>query len=119
MARRPRPSVIEKIQAKQAAEAPQFTLDDLGNLVFAARRSVGAIGGQDMINVASSIARAEVVLEAARAAQKAAADAKAAQDAAATAAASAARGPHLAPDAPAASPSPARAAPTAKSAEGT
>ncbi len=70
----PRLSVLNKIQAKQSASAqPSCELSDLGNLVFAARRALSALGGHDLANVTNSILKAEAVLEASMKAQQAAA----------------------------------------------
>ncbi len=64
MAKRPRLTVVEKIKAAQAAPtespaAPTVSVADLGNLVFAARKSIGTLSAFDMRNVSGSIDAAE------------------------------------------------------------
>ncbi len=57
---KPRPSVVEKIQAKQAAAAPTvINPADIQNLVFAARRALVGLTGPDFDNVARSISAIE------------------------------------------------------------
>ncbi len=59
---KPRPNVVEKVAAKQAA--PSVQLGDISNVLVAARRGIGSLGGADMVNVAASIANLEAVLAA-------------------------------------------------------
>lgn len=63
--KRPRPSTVEKIKAKQAASAaPQINLSDVENVIIAARRALGGFRGIDLVNIAGSIANLEAVLAA-------------------------------------------------------
>jgi hypothetical protein len=64
--KRPRPTVVEKIKAKQAAAAPtaQINPQDIANVLVAARRSLGGFQGVDLVNIAGSIANLEAALAA-------------------------------------------------------
>jgi hypothetical protein len=53
----PRPTVVEKIQAKQAQ--PVLNPVDVQNVVFAARRALSQLAGTDLLNVSVSIANIE------------------------------------------------------------
>jgi hypothetical protein len=68
VSKRPRPTVIEKIQAKQAAAAPsaQINPQDIANVLVAARRALGGFQGVDLVNIAGSIANLEAALAALR-----------------------------------------------------
>ncbi len=57
-----RPTVVQKIQAKQAQ--PQVDTSDIGNLIFAARNGLRGLAGQDLVNVSLSIARVEAAIQA-------------------------------------------------------
>lgn len=52
--KRPRPSVVEKIQAQ-----PRVETADVQNLLVGARAGLRFMGGQDLVNVSLSIARVE------------------------------------------------------------
>jgi hypothetical protein len=57
MSKRQRPTVVEKIQAKQAQ--PVLNPVDVQNVIVAARLAVGRMAGADLINVSTSIANIE------------------------------------------------------------
>lgn len=61
MKKKPRPTVVEKIAAKQAPR-PEINPTDIANVIVAARRGLGTLGGQDLVNVSTSIARLEAAL---------------------------------------------------------
>lgn len=63
--KRPRPTLVEKIQAKQAA--PQVQTQDIANVIVAARRGLQTLSGADLVNVAASIANLEAALAPAQA----------------------------------------------------
>ena len=54
---KPRPSTIEKIQAKQAQ--PILNPGDVQNVLIAARRALPQLAGPDLLNVSVSIANIE------------------------------------------------------------
>lgn len=58
--KKPRPTVVEKIQAKQFV--PQVDIADVRNLLAAARHGLRFLGGQDLVNVSLSVARCELLL---------------------------------------------------------
>jgi len=65
MRKPPRPSTVDKIRAQQAAQAPQpppFSIQDLTNLVVAARQGLHNLPPNDLVNVSVSIAAAEGVI---------------------------------------------------------
>jgi hypothetical protein len=94
MARQPRPSVVEKIQARQAATA--LDAGDLHNVLVVARLGIANLPGPQLAAAAASIDRLERVLAEQNARQQAA-DEIAAKQAAAP---KTATGPTLVPDAP-------------------
>ncbi len=63
--KKPRLTVVEKIQAKQAAPPapPSLTIPQVHNLAFAARRALAGMAGTDLQVVGAAIAQAEAVLE--------------------------------------------------------
>jgi hypothetical protein len=61
----PRPSTLEKIQAKRDAAAKptvQINFDDVRNVIVAARRALGGFSGADLVTIAGSIANLEAIL---------------------------------------------------------
>lgn len=56
--KKPRPSVVEKIQAKQAPK-PEVSTVDIQNVVVAARLALRQLSGADLVNVSTSIANIE------------------------------------------------------------
>ncbi len=57
--KKPRPTVVENIQAKQSARQIQNV--DLQNLVVAARLALRQLNGTDLVNVSTSIANIEAL----------------------------------------------------------
>lgn len=55
--KKPRPTVIEKIQAQQAQ--PVLNPVDVQNVIVAARRALNGLAGRDLVNVCTSIANIE------------------------------------------------------------
>ncbi len=64
MAKRPRLSVVEKIQAKQV-EVPQAAINpaDIANVLFAAKHGLMHLGAHDRVNVSVSMANLEDALQ--------------------------------------------------------
>lgn len=90
-AKRPRLSVVEKIQAKQV-EVPQAQINpaDIANVLFAAKHGLMHLGSHDRVNVSVSMANLEDALQKIAAAQNPAPAAPAPTEAPPAAAATAA-----------------------------
>ncbi len=73
--KKPRPTVVENIQAKQAAQ--MINPVDLQNLVVAARRALSGLSGSDLINVSTSISNVEALFAPPKDAEPAKPEAKA------------------------------------------
>ncbi len=57
--KKPRPTVVENIQAKQAVQMASPI--DIQNLLVAARRALPGLSGSDLINVSTSISNVEAL----------------------------------------------------------
>lgn len=58
--KKPRLSVVEKIQAKQSK--PELNTADISNVIVAARHGLRFLSGRDLVNVSLSIANIEALL---------------------------------------------------------
>lgn len=61
--KKPRPTVVEKIQAQQAAAVPQVRFDDIHNVLQALRHGgLGTLSGAEIAAVGASMGRLEAAI---------------------------------------------------------